>query len=230
MVKQKTTLIILTRNEITGLRALINRIPRKSVDECFAVDFRSTDGTVEYFRRYHIPVILQMKPGRSEAFRVAAKRARGEILVFFSPDGNEDPRDILKLVTAIRNGADLAIASRFMKGSRNEEDDQYFKPRKWANVGFTWLANIFFRRRGPYITDTINGYRAISKSAFRTLHLDAEGFAIEYQMTMRALKQHMTIMEIPTCEGNRIGGSSGSSAIPTGLAFIGYFIRELCTL
>jgi hypothetical protein len=46
-------------------------------------------------------------------------------------------------------------------------------------------------------------------------------------MTMRALKRRATITEIPTIEGNRIGGKSGSSALPTGVKFIYYGIREI---
>ena len=46
----KTTLIILTRNEIEGVKAIVPRIPREAVDEIFAVDYRSTDGTVEFFK------------------------------------------------------------------------------------------------------------------------------------------------------------------------------------
>src|SRR3972149_2595564 len=202
----RTSLIILTRNEISGLRSLIRNIPVASVDECFAVDYASTDGTREYFLKHHVPVITQTKPGRAEAFRLGAKSARGQILIFFCPDGNEDPSDIPTLIANVQQGADLAIASRFLPGSRNEEDDHLFAPRKWANLGFTYLTNLAFRKSGPYITDTINGYRAITKIAFDRLHLDAEGFAIEYQMTMRALRRGYRIVEIPTREGNRVGG------------------------
>lgn len=223
----KTSLIILSRNEIEGIQFLISRIPRTRVSECFAIDYHSTDGTVNLLQKYNIPVITQHKPGRAEAFRLGAQKAQGDILIFFSPDGNEDPKDIPELIKKILHGADIVIASRFLPGSRNEEDDTVFKWRKWANQGFTWLANCFFRSKGVYVTDSINGYRAITKKAFNTLNLDAEGYAIEYQMTIRAMKQRLIIKEIPTIEGNRIGGQSGSNALPTGVAFIGYFLWEL---
>ncbi len=223
----KTSLIILTRNEIAGVHRLLGQIPFESVDEYFAVDYDSHDGTVEYFMHHHIPVLHQVKRGRAEAFRLGAQAARGDILIFFSPDGNEDPHDIPPLIQAVRNGADLAIASRFIHGARNEEDDKHLKFRKWANQGFTYAANLFFRRHAPKITDTINGYRAITKRAFESLHLNAEGFAIEYQMTMRALKKGLTISEIPTHEGNRVGGKSGSAAVPTGISFLWYLLLEL---
>src|SRR3989338_486150 len=220
----RTTLIILTRNEIRGLRKVLKKIPFKSVDEYFAVDYRSKDGTVEYFKSHHIPIFRQDKPGRAEAFYLAVKKARGENLIFFSPDGNEDPTDITELINELNKSSDLVIASRFLENSRNEEDDQILKFRAWANRGFTLIVNLFWRGN---LTDSINGYRGIKKKAFKKLHLDAQGYAVEYQMTIRALKLKMKIKEIPTLEGKRIGGQSGVIAIPTGIKFIYYLVREI---
>ncbi len=220
----RATLIILTRNEINGVKSLIRKIPFKSVDEYFAVDYHSTDGTVEFFVRHGIPVVRQSKPGRGEAFALGAQKAKGEYVVFFSPDGNENPSDIPRLITLLDEGNDLVIASRFMKGARNEEDHKFLKFRAWANRGFTLFANLFWHGQ---VTDTINGYRAITKDAYTRLHLDATGFAVEYQMTIRALKLGMNIAEIPTQEGERVGGHSTSYAIPTGITFLGYLAREL---
>ena len=220
----QTTLVILTRNEIAGLKTLIRKIPFETVDEFFAVDYKSTDGTLEFFKKHRIPVVKQHKMGRAEAFRLAIKKAKGEFLVFFSPDGNENPADIPRLISFLKDGNDLAIASRFMKGSRNEEDDKILKFRAWANMAFTLAVRLFW---GGNVTDTINGYRAIKKSLFKRLNLDASGFAIEFQMTIRALKASAKVAEIPTIEGNRIGGQSTSYAIPTGLKFLGYLLREI---
>ena len=220
----QTTLIILTRNEIEGLKKIIRKIPFEAVDEFFAVDYQSTDGTVEFFEKISIPVIKQIAPGRAEAFYLGARHAKGKYLIFFSPDGNENPADIPKLIHLLKNGSDLAIASRFMKGSRNEEDDETLQFRKWANQMFTLFIKFIW---GGNITDSINGYRGITKEAFKKIRLDAKGFAIEFQMTIRALKLGLKVTEIPTVEGNRIGGQSASYAIPTGLKFLRYLAREI---
>lgn len=219
-----SSLIILTRNEITGMTALIDKIPYTEVDETLVVDYHSTDGTRELVRRRKLKLIDQLVPGRGEAFRLAVKTARGRNLIFFSPDGNENPQDIPRLLQQLQNGNDLVIASRFLSGSRNEEDDQRFKFRAWANQAFTWLANLIWR---GHLSDSINGYRAITRSAFNRLNLDAIGYVIEYQMSIRALKLKLKIAEIPTIEGNRLGGESGSKAIPTGLLFLRFLIREI---
>jgi len=222
----KNTLIILTRNEIQGIKALIHKIQFNTVDEAFVIDYDSTDGTVELLKKHGMRVISQSKPGRTYAMKLAAKIAKGENLVFLSSDGNENPADIPKLLKML-NFCDLAIGSRFLPGGRNEEDDQLIKIRTWANRTFNFLANVLWNRSGKYITDSTNGIRAIKKNVFNLLNIDAEGFVSEYQMTIRAMKKNLKIREIPTIEGERIGGEIGAKSIPTGILFLKYLMKEI---
>ena len=224
----KSSLIILTLNEIEGVRTLYDRIPFDAVDECFVVDGGSIDGTVEFFRERGIKVVPQEIKGRGEAFQIAVREAKGDYLIFFSPDGNEDPGDIPKLLELLAMGYDIAIASRFLSGSQNEEDDLRFPWRAWANRAFTFIANIIWNTNRNYITDTINGYRAIKKEAFNKLNISAPpGFVIEYQMSIRAMKLGLKVVEIPTVEGQRIGGVSTAKSIPTGLLFLRFLLKEI---
>lgn len=227
----KSTLIILTRNEIVGLRALITKIPFASVDEYFAVDYQSTDGTQAFLDKHNIPIVQQEKPGIGEAFQLGVKKASGTYLIFFSPDGNDNPADIPRLLQELKRGADYTIASRLTKSSQNEEDRKLLGLRKATSRTLTLLVNIFFRQTFPwqenYITDTISGYRAIRKDAFYSLALDAQGFDIMYQMSIRAFKKRLKITEIQTNAGKRIGGTPGSRALPTGIRFITCLVREI---
>lgn len=224
--KARIALVILTRNEIEGLTALIKKIPFKAVNEVFAVDGGSTDGTVAFYKKYRIAVVPQTSRGRGEAFRLAAERTKAEYIIFFSPDGNEDPADILKFIPYADKGYDMVIASRMMKGAHNEEDDAFIKMRKWANNAFNLLANIFFNR-GPFITDSINGFRMIRRDVFDRIQPDGSGYTIEYQMTIRAMKAKLRIAEFPTYESPRIGGESYAKSIPTGIAFLKLLFSEI---
>jgi glycosyltransferase involved in cell wall biosynthesis len=219
------TLVLLTRNEIEGITALHPRIPFDCADEVFAVDGGSTDGTREFFGEHGIRVVEQVSRGRGEAFRIAMQTAAHDHILFFSPDGNEDPADIPHLFELLDKGADIAIARRFGPGAHNEEDDQPFKWRAWANRMFGWSANWLFNR-GVFIHDTINGFRAFKRSSFDRLKVDGPGFVIEFQSSIRAMKCGLKIEEIPTYESSRIGGQSTARSIPTGLLFIRYLIRE----
>lgn len=222
----KISLVILTMNEIVGLREILGKIPRNQVDEIFAVDGGSTDGTIEFFKSHKIPVYFQEVRGRGEAFRVAFKKAKGDALILFSPDGNEDPGDIPKFRPLLEQGYDLVIATRMTKEAHNEEDEQFFKLRKWVNNIFTLVANIIWNR-GKYVTDTINGYRAITKTAWERLALDGSGYTIEYQGSIRAFKLGLKIIEFPTYESGRIDNGVGSPSLKTGIEFLKLFFREL---
>ena len=221
------TLVVLTLNEIHGVGQVFPKLPVHAVDEVFVVDGGSTDGTVEFFETRGVRVIRQTRRGRGEAFRLAVHHARHDRLIFYSPDGNEDPMDILRLIEGLDRGYDMVIASRFMRGARSEDDDKFlFASRRWGNLSFTWLANVLFGGPAP-ITDTINGYRAVTREAFHRLKPDADGYAIEFQMSIRALRLGLKVLEIPTQEGHRIGkGVSKLNAFPVGIQFLRLMLRE----
>jgi glycosyltransferase involved in cell wall biosynthesis len=227
----KIALCLLTYNERPCLEQIFPLIPAPSVqsgfDQIVAIDGGSTDGTQEFYRRYGVPVIGQSRRGRGDAFLLAFERVDADAYIFFSPDGNEDMHDFSKFKQLLEAGADLVIASRMMPGAVNEEDIHLLKPRKWANNALNLLANGLFRKEGPFVTDSINGFRAITRGAAHELKLDALDYTIEYQMTIRALKNKMAIVEFPTREGARVAGATGAPSFPTGLRFLKRLWSEL---
>ncbi len=222
----RRSLVLLTFNEIEGTTALLERIPRASAEEFFCIDGGSKDGTAEFLRERGVRVIGQDRRGRGRAFQLGVAEAKGDRIVFFSSDGNEDPSDIPRVFDALEGGADMVIASRMMRGAYNEEDDSPWRPRKWVNQAFTLGANLLWNR-GPYVTDTINGYRGVTKAAFERMRVDADGFDVEFTMSIRAMKLGLRVVELPTREGARIGGISTAESFPTGVLFVKRFLREV---
>lgn len=228
----KIALCILNKNEAECLKIMLPMLPKpgkeSGVDLIVAIDGNSTDGSPDMLRAHGINVVGQSALGRGQAFHTAFDKVDADAFIFFSPDGNEDVKDLPKFRQHLEAGADLVIASRMMKGAFNEEDIHFLKPRKWANNAFNWLANNFFGRgQQAYVTDSINGYRAITRNAARRLKLDAPDYTIEYQMTMRALRAGLKIVEFPTHEGQRFAGDTGAPSIPTGIRFVKRFHKEL---
>lgn len=220
----KSSLIILTYNEIEGVKSLFERIPLNKVDEAFVIDGGSTDGTIEFFEKKGIRVIRQKIHGRGEAFRIGMREATGDYIIFFGPDGNETPEDILLLMNKIEEGNDMVIASRFMIGGRRDDSEHLIPYRGFGNRLFTLFANIIF---GGNYTDTINGFRAIRKDKLERLHIDAQGFGIEYQISMRAMKLKYKVAEFPTYESDRIGGKSSCRTLNAGFYVLYLLIREI---
>ncbi|MCB9742348.1 MAG: glycosyltransferase [Alphaproteobacteria bacterium] len=219
-------IVLLTLNEIDGLRQLWDDIPVDKFKETVAVDGGSTDGTREFLAERGIPVLDQSIPGRGVAFRVAADACTADRLIFYSPDGNEDPADIERLDDLLLDGARLAIASRFARGSVNEEDIHAFRPRSWVNQALTRTANLLFNE-GEYVTDTINGFRALRREDLLELDTSVKRFPIEYQISIRSMRRGWKIAELATVEGQRAGGESKALSWPVGKDHLKVLLSEL---
>lgn len=224
-MKRDSTLVLLTLNEIDGLRQCWDALPLDEFELVVAVDGGSTDGSREFMAERGVPILDQPIAGRGVAFRVAAEASTTERMVYYSPDGNEDPADIVRLDDLILNGADLAIASRFAEGSVNEETDA-IRARARVNQTLTWVANKLFNH-GPYVTDTINGFRAMRRTALLDMNTTVKRFPIEYQISIRAMRRRWKIEEVATIEGQRAGGESKAISWPVGKDHIKVLLSEL---
>jgi glycosyltransferase involved in cell wall biosynthesis len=224
----KYALVIMIRNELEGITYLFNKIPFDKFDEVVAIDGMSSDGSAEFLEKKGIKVITQTINGRGQAFRDAFNNTDSDMLLFYGPDGNEDPADITRFILEFENNknAGMVVARRLGPKSVNKEDNKLFKPRKWVNIAFNRMANILWNQSG-YIYDTINGFRAITRETWDTIKIDTEGYTVEYQSTIRCFKKNIQIVEFPTKELQRIGNRKGSPAFHTGLKFIGLFLYEI---
>ena len=220
-----STLVLLTLNEIEGLRQCWDELPLDRFAMTVAVDGGSTDGTREFLAARGIPVLDQGIPGRGVAFRVAAEAVDTDRLVFYSPDGNEDAADIERLDDLLLGGARLAIASRFADGAVNEEADM-LRPRARVNQALTWIANTLFHD-GPYVTDTINGFRALRRVDLLELDTSVKRFPIEYQISIRCMRRGWRIAELATHEGQRAGGESKALSWPVGKDHLKVLFSEI---
>jgi glycosyltransferase involved in cell wall biosynthesis len=210
-----------------GSRAMVDRIPWGSFEEVFVVDGNSSDGTPEVFEERGIRVIRQSMPGLGAAMLEARKHCTTAGLVFFHPDGNEDPADILVIRTFLATGRDFVVASRMIQGAYNEEDAGLVRPRKWANQFLALIANILWGSRKNRTSDVTNGLRGISCGAWDAMQLDSTDLTMDFQMVIRALKRRITITEFPTREGSRLAGATNFKSLETGVAELKLIWREL---
>jgi len=153
----KTTLFIPVLNEIDGLRLIMPQVKREWVDEILFVDGHSTDGTREYLEEHGYACLMQRKRGIFAAWWQAFEAAKGDVIICFSPDNNSLPEAIPQLVEKMKEGYDLAIASRY-KGNARSHDDTVLTAV--GNFVYTRIINGLF---GGQYTDELGMYRAFRK-------------------------------------------------------------------
>lgn len=206
---------------------MVDRIPWAGFTEAFVVDGNSGDGTRGVFEERGIQVFCQTKPGLGAAMLEARSHCGTDGLVFFHPDGNEDPADLMVIRAFLATGRSFVVASRMIQGAFNEEDTHLFRPRKWANrlLGFT--ANRLWGSRKNRTSDVTNGLRGITCAAWDAMGLDSTDLTMDFQMVIRALKRNIVITEFPTREGERIAGATNFKSVDTGIAELKLIWREL---
>ena len=228
MKKRKTVaLCLLVMNERRGCEYDVPRIKRDAFNEIFAIDGNSVDGTVEHLEAAGIPVYQQPEKGYSAGCLHGFHMCTSDALVFYFPTGSVPVEDTLKFQKYFNNGADLVIASRNIKGARNEEDVNFFQPRKWFVLGLSLLTALLWRRKGPIIWDVLHGVRGMTVEAFERIGPRDTGVSIDLEMIARAYKMGLTIEQFPTSEAGRIEGATHFPVLKTGLRLLGHLWREI---
>lgn len=219
--RHAVSLVIPTLDEAKNLPYWLPHIP-PWVHEVILVDGQSTDGTVDLAREIlpDIRIISQARAGKGAALRAGFAAATGDIIVTFDADGSMDPREIPVFVGALLSGADFAKGSRFVQGGGTEDMEWY---RRFGNRFLKFLVWLSF---GGNYSDLCYGYNAFMAESLSKLSLDADGFEIETQMNIRALRANFRIMEVPSFESSRRHGKSYLRTIPDGWRVLKTIAKE----
>jgi glycosyltransferase involved in cell wall biosynthesis len=196
------------------------QVKKEWADRIIFVDGGSTDGTVEKAKELGFEVIHQKNKGEGNACRVGTDATESDFVMFFSPDGNDDPDDIPKLIQKTKEGHDVIHISRFGKNSVSEDANLL---DRFGNNMFTFLVNTFF---GGNYTDALNGFRIIRRKLWDELKTDAQYLNIEQQICIRLAKRKIPILEIDGIEPKRIGGERKMRPLTTGAQLSYQIIKE----
>ena len=112
------TLLILTFNELSGMKEIMPRIENDWYDQLLIVDGGSTDGTIEYCKQKGYLLFSQENKGLRYAYIEILPYIKEDLVITFSPDGNSIPERIPPLVAKMKEGYDMVIVSRYAQGAK----------------------------------------------------------------------------------------------------------------
>lgn len=143
-------------------------------------------------------------PAYAGGFREAIARGAA-ILCELDADFSHDPAALPSLIEAIDAGADLAIGSRYVPGGATPDWPLH---RRILSKGGNIYAKLMLHLP---VNDATAGFRAFRRDALARLHPEtclASGYAFQVEMTWRAVREGLTITEVPITFRDRTAGTS----------------------
>jgi len=162
------------------------------------VDNGSIDATAAVAVAYGARVVHEPRRGYGAAVHAGLLAARGELVAVLDGDGSLDPAVLEPLVTAVLDGADLAVGHRV---------PQRRGVWPWhARLGNAAIAALL-RRRGLPVHD-IAPVRVARRQALLDLGLTDRGFGYPLELLLRANAAGWRIHEVDVAYRPRAGGRS----------------------
>lgn len=199
-------LVVPAYNEEASILSVATSIRDAGYDFVIVND-GSIDSTAEICRANELPLLdLSVNLGIGGAVQTGhlyALEHGYDIDIQFDGDGQHDISSIPALVRAIQQGADLVVGSRFMPGA-----EAAFRSSFARRLGIKWLSFLIRIVSGERVHDVTSGFRACSKNAIR---LFGEDYPIDYpepESIVVAVKNRLSVMEVPAKMKERQGGSS----------------------
>jgi dolichol-phosphate mannosyltransferase len=210
---EPVTVVIPTFNEVDNLPRLVPAV-RSHGYRVLIVDDASPDGTgrlADAMARedpgiavLHRPVREGLGPAYVAGFDRALEEGAG-VVVEMDADLSHPPEALPDLVGAVERGADLAIGSRYVPGGSTPD-------WPWHRRLVSRAGNLYARTLlGLPVRDVTAGFRAYRASALALLDYattQASGYGFQVEMTWRAARAGLRIVEIPIVFRDRTLGSS----------------------
>ena len=213
------SVVVPTLNEADSLAWVLEQLP-PWVSEVVLVDGLSTDHTEAVARqvRSDLIVVHQSQRGKGAALRAGFAAATSDIVVMLDADGSTNPAEMDRFVAALQGGADFVKGSRQLGGS-----EDWTLIRRAGNRGFVELVNLIY---GSDFTDLCYGYCAFWRRSLGALALTADGFEIETQLVLNAVKAGLKIQEVASLELPRRAGASNLNAFRDGCRVLKTIMAE----
>jgi dolichol-phosphate mannosyltransferase len=218
-IVRDATICLPTYNERENLEPMLRALAPYDVN-VLVIDDNSPDGTGGLADRLadeldFVSVLHRdRKEGLGPAYLAGFRRALADgaqLVLEMDCDFSHDPGDVPRLIDACRQGADLALGSRYVAGGATAN---WGLGRRIVSWGGSFYARVIL---GVRIHDLTGGFKCYRREVLETIDLDAirsKGYAFQIEGTYRTLRKGFRVVEVPIRFVDRtIGQSKMSRAI-----------------
>ncbi len=211
----RTLIIVPTHNEAANICVLLDQLDARVPDaDVVVVDDDSSDSTRALVRQRmddtgQLRLIERPeKRGLGDAYREAFRLAIEEgydAVVQIDADLSHDPAALPVMLAVAEQGIPVVIGSRYIPGGTVTG---WPRRRTWLS---RWANRYVAVMLGLAINDATAGYRVYRVEALRTIGLDdlqASGYGFQVEMTYRAVRAGLGVVEIPIAFRDRVAGQS----------------------
>ena len=210
------TICLPTYNERENLEPMLRALAPHDVN-VLVIDDNSPDGTGELADRLageldFVSVLHRdRKEGLGPAYLAGFRRALADgaqLVLEMDCDFSHDPAAVPRLIDACRQGADLALGSRYVPGGATAN---WGLGRRIVSWGGSFYARVLL---GVRIHDLTGGFKCYRREVLETIDLGAirsKGYAFQIEGTYRTLRKGFRVVEVPIRFVDRTTGQSKMS-------------------
>jgi dolichol-phosphate mannosyltransferase len=210
------TICLPTYNERENLEAMLRALAPLDVN-VLVVDDNSPDGTGEIADRLAAELDFvsvlhrERKEGLGPAYLAGFRRALAdgaELVLEMDCDFSHNPADVPRLIDACRQGADLALGSRYVPGGGTEN---WGLGRRIVSWGGSFYARLLL---GVRVRDLTGGFKCYRRRVLETIDLGdihSKGYAFQIEGTYRTIRKGFRVVEVPIRFVDRTEGTSKMS-------------------
>jgi glycosyltransferase involved in cell wall biosynthesis len=185
------------------------------------VDDGSSDGTAAAAESAGAAVLrLSPNRGKGVALMEGVRATTAPLVLFLDGDGQDDPRDLPRLIKALGPDVDLVIGSRFL-GTLHR--GAIHPLNRVANRAFSGLISLLFGRR---ITDSQAGVRLVRRAALGRITVAAREYDVETDILLKGLKAGWRVVEVPVSRHPRQGSATDFNRVRHGTLILFTILRE----
>ena len=172
---------------------------------CYDLDSDDIFSFKNEFERFKFDIVLVKNPsaGPCAAIKEGLYFGNSECVIVYPADDFLNINIIDKMYLAFKNGNDIVVASRFMKGGSMKGCPLL------KSILVRLASNTLYLFSSIPVRDASNGFRLFSRRLLNTVYIESNvGFAYSLELLVKCKRLNLNIFEIPAQWEERSYGTS----------------------